>query len=375
MTGDARTPSDEFLRVYEDYVNRVAHPLEGKMAAILNGWRDDDYWADYTPFDEETEEDLEQTATGVIAVPRPIQNIKTRTKRLESALDKIGRMKSEFRDGESEASLAKMQDFVGGRVITYFPRHVHMVDREIRSKKDFVIVNEPRSYLSRVMMERLGLDIRKFTMKGFKPSGYASIHYFVRLVDTKGELGNTIVELQVRTMLEEVWAEVEHQLGYKRGQRTEFSVARQFRVISGHIHAIDDHFDYIYDRLSYLQRTSKPQEDDLLNAENLPSVLDSVECTCPQSAIDRLLTIMYDNGIRTVRDFNHRARHEIVEAVKSEYAILKNGDVASAFHLVSTINYLTPTSHPDEARTVLRTNLAMADLTERTRRRKKPRKS
>lgn len=284
-------------------------------------------------------------------------------------------MKKEFSAGETEASLAKMRDFVGGRIVTFFPRHVHMVDQEIRDGKDFVLADSPRSYLSRLMMERLGLNIRQFNMKGFKPSGYASIHYFVRLADAKDELAGTVFELQVRTMLEEVWAEVEHQLGYKPGQRTEFSVARQFRVISGHIHAIDDHFDYIYDRLSYLQRTSKPQEDDPLNAENLPSVLDAVECSCPQAAIDRLLTIMNDNGICTVRDFNERARHEIVEAVKTEYSIWSNGGTATAFHLVSTIVYLSPTSRPDEARTILRTNLEMADLTRRTRKReyRKPR--
>lgn len=78
---------------------------------------------------------------------------------------------------------------------------------------------------------------------------------------------------------------------------------------------------------------------------------------------------MYDNGIKRVRDFNERARHEIVEAIKTEYAVRSNGGTASAFHVVSTIVYLTPTSRPEEARTVLCTNLEMVELTNRTRRR------
>jgi len=169
-----------------------------------------------------------------------------------------------------------------------------------------------------------------------------------------------------------VWGEIEHQLGYKPGQSTEFSVARQFRVISAHLSALDDHFDFVYDRLRYLQSRSIPDSSDLLNAENLPKVLEDFECRCEQDEIAGMLEILGTWDVRTVGELRARARGDILEAIRSEYSIQQgHGHRPTAFHIVSTLACLSVNATPADARKRLAANLQFVKLTERTRRKTK----
>lgn len=213
------------------------------------------------------------------------------------------------------------------------------------------------------------MDPAAFVMKGRKPSGYSSLHYFVRLRSNPTAAANPWFELQTRTMLEEVWGEIEHQLGYKLHQRVEYNVARQFQVISSQLSAVDDHFDYLYDRLVYLQGKANPKPEDVLNVENLPAVLESVECLCEQDEIDGLLSILDSHGLESVEDFTSRARPEIVDAIRIAYGKASHGKKPTAFHIVSTVALLSPRSTPTEAERVLNGNLRMVELTRRTRQR------
>jgi ppGpp synthetase/RelA/SpoT-type nucleotidyltranferase len=262
-----------------------------------------------------------------------------------------------------------MRDLLGGRVITYFPTHIKMVDAEIRSQSHFEVSRQikPRSYIPAETMIRIGLQPRHFAMKGMKPSGYASLHYTVRI---KGpDQPSRWFELQVRTMLEEVWGEVEHQLGYKPEKMTEFSVARQFRVISHYLNAVDDHFDFLYDRLTFLQQRAQPEEEDRLNNENFPSVLDRIETMCEQDEIDALLDILEARGITTVAAFNRRATTEAVEWMRAGYASAGKGSAPPAFLSVSTLALLPEGPSKKDVDQALRFNIAAADLTHRLRRR------
>lgn len=283
----------EFEALYERYVKEVVAPTERRVHEVFREWKEEGYWTEHG-----------RNESGA-AVPRPTQRTRTRIKRPEAVRDKFKRLAHEFPDGPTEENLPLMRDFLGARAVVYFPTHLRMIDEEIRSGRHFVVSNdyEPRCYLPSDVLQRVGLDERQFLMKGRKPSGYASLHYFIRLKSNPNSHSNPWFELQTRTMLEEVWGEIEHQLGYKQGRRTEFSVSRQFRVISTHLSALDDHFDFVYDRLTYLQARSNPEADDLLNAENLPRVLDDFECICQQDEIAGMLEILETWGVNTVHDF------------------------------------------------------------------------
>jgi ppGpp synthetase/RelA/SpoT-type nucleotidyltranferase len=349
------SPEDQdFLDVYASHVRGVIDPVEERVRAVFRDWKEEGYWSRYKEYDQ-------------VALPRPTQRTRTRIKRPESVLDKIERQPRDFPMGKSLASLEKMYDLLGARVVSYFPTHIKMVDTEIRSGRHFEVspLESPRSYISTDTMVRIGLDPEAFKMKGIKPSGYASLHYFVRL--SGGRRPNPWFELQVRTMLEEVWGEVEHQLAYKPEKQTEFSVSRQFRVISHYLAALDDHFDFLYDRLLYLQNRADPEPDDLLNAENFPKVLDRIEVMCEQDEIDALLDILQARGISTVADFQIRATTEVIERIRSGYAVSGSGHTPGAFFIVATIALLSRTPLMREVDEALRFNLAARDLTYRLR--------
>ena len=230
-----------FAQLYETYVTGVIQPLERRVQGVFREWKEDDYWARN-----------HQVEMGV-PLPRPTQRVRVRVRRPESVLDKFQRMPQRFPDGVTSESLPLLHDLLGARVIVHFPSHLRMLDEEIRSGRHFELSTEylPRSYLPRDTLNRIGLDPKNFTVRGVKPSGYASLHYVVRMSALSPGEAQPWFELQTRTMLEEVWAEMEHQLGYKRGQRTDFNVSRQFQVMAAHLAAIDDHFAYVYDRLSF----------------------------------------------------------------------------------------------------------------------------
>jgi ppGpp synthetase/RelA/SpoT-type nucleotidyltranferase len=63
-----------------------------------------------------------------------------------------------------------------------------------------------------------------------KDTGYASIHYNVRLKESVCNLDRRPwFEVQTRTLAQDLWATIEHIVGYKPDRRTAFPVTRYFR--------------------------------------------------------------------------------------------------------------------------------------------------
>lgn len=348
------TGRSQFQSNYARYRDTVLGPTEKRLREILWSWRDDQFWEDLRP---------DPGDDGSVAIPSPIQRVKTRIKRPESTLDKFSKLREEFPDGPTSENLRSMRDILGARIVTYIPAHIPLVDSAIRGSDDLEVSTEypPRSYFHQTTMERLGLADLDFVPKGVKPSGYSSLHYFVRLREPAAR-ENPWFELQVRTMLEEVWGEIEHQLGYKPNQQTEFSVSRQFRVIGSHLSAIDEHFDFLYDRLDFLQSRSNPDETDQINAENLPRVLHDAEIRVLQSEVGKLVDILASWEIFTVGELRSRLAAEAVEAIRNEYRKLHPGSPISAFHYVAALATLGPRPSARRARSALRAQMKLVDL-------------
>jgi putative GTP pyrophosphokinase len=260
-----------FLEEYGRYVREVLEPTRDKVKGIISTWKDPEHWKDYT-------EGLRTAA------PSPVQRVRLRIKRPESALDKIFRRRDDFPRGVDAQSFTSMLDALGARVIVYFTSQLNLVDREIRNSGDFQVSphQPPIAYLGSHLHEQLGLT--HITRKQ-KESGYASIHYVLRLAEPATENGeNPWFELQLRTLCEDLWGEIEHVLGYKPGKHTSFAVRKQFRIISRTLEAIDDHFNFLFEELSRFQQEVSIDDRDTLNAENLPGVLREMGIGCAQKS-------------------------------------------------------------------------------------------
>ncbi len=88
---------------------------------------------------------------------------------------------------------------------------------------------------------------------------YSSIHYDCELPgDVSGrqddDITDLVFEIQVRTILQDAWATVEHQLGYKPERPIPDELKREFSALAGLFHVADERFQFIANEIRKLER-------------------------------------------------------------------------------------------------------------------------
>jgi putative GTP pyrophosphokinase len=123
-------------------------------------------------------------------------------------------------------------DLIGLRVVCPFLEDTREVERII--KDNYTVVE----------IERKGVGY------SFKEFGYESTHFLINIPEfiqeTRGDCGCRVVEIQVRTILQDAWAEVEHELVYK-AQFTPFGepMKRKLAAINASLSLADTIFQEI----------------------------------------------------------------------------------------------------------------------------------
>lgn len=133
----------------------------------------------------------------------PAVQVKGRIKRLPSLLEKLNRKFSPQELVEPIPVLKRLADLMGLRAVCPFLEDVELVVDAART-----------------VFEILEID-QKGEGRSFSEFGYASTHLLVslpyQLQRELPALSDFHVEIQVRTILQDAWAEVEHELIYKVG--------------------------------------------------------------------------------------------------------------------------------------------------------------
>jgi GTP pyrophosphokinase len=148
-----------------------------------------------------------------------------RVKSKESAARKIA-------VGGGLRTLQSLTDLLGIRIVTYFRSEVDKVADLV--KEEFAIDDKNSVDKSAV------LDPDRF--------GYLSMHFIARLAD--GRLALTEYqrfrgipfEIQIRSILQHAWAEIEHDLGYKAEAAIPRNLRRRFSRLAGVLELADDEF-------------------------------------------------------------------------------------------------------------------------------------
>jgi putative GTP pyrophosphokinase len=296
----------QFLDDYERYSVDVLKPTLEELRAVFTRWTRPDYWG-------------QTTVVSRLPSPSPIHHRWSRIKRPESVVDKILRKPADYPDGLSIRSLERMYDAVAGRIAVYFLGNLPLIDREIMNGADFEVCPDPAplAYLGGDILRRLGLV---HLNQRDKESGYASLHYIVRLRRSSLDASRRPwFELQIRTAAEHLWAELHHILGYKPEKRTTLAVTKQFQIISSQLSAIDEHFNLLYEELTRFQREATYQDADPLNAENLPAVLDGLGIGCAQNEIDGLLRMLNSRGLSTVGRLSDVGTPRTIEMIRNTF--------------------------------------------------------
>jgi len=196
----------------------------------------------------------------------------------------------------------------GIRVITFFPRTVEEVDKVIRAQL--------RVYEVSNKAEQLRQEER---------FGYQSVHYIVALNEQRlalpeyGLHRDLVAEIQVRTILQHAWAEIEHDIQYKSVETIPASVRRRFMSLAGMLEIADREFQAVQDedqRLRQVARTSIKQgklETVEITADALKAYLDK-----RLGSDGRMASYSYDWTARMLRRLGFTNFRQIDECI-AEY--------------------------------------------------------
>lgn len=194
----------------------------------IEKWYDDNL-NDYNNFCNEMRNVIEKI---IKAENIPFQSITSRTKEKQSFLDKCER--KSYKNPQIE-----LTDFAGVRIIAYFNSDVvkicKLIEREFSIDKDN----------SGNKADNLKKD----------QVGYLSVHYIVKLNDNRVNLPENKrykdmkFEIQVRTLLQHAWAEIEHDRNYKFRGVLPPEIQRRFYLTSGTLEMVDREFQCLSDEI------------------------------------------------------------------------------------------------------------------------------
>ncbi len=187
--------------------------------------------------------------------------------------------------------LSDITDVIGVRIITHFADEVDFIAKII--KKEFIIDAENS------IDKRETLEPDKF--------GYLSLHYIISLKKERSELPeykrfkNIKAELQIRSILQHTWAEIEHDIGYKSGIGVPREIKRQFSRLAGLLEIGDSEFINIRDSLK--NYALKIKKDIKRRTSHIPvdavSLLEYSETSQALRNIIDVAKSKYDLGIST----------------------------------------------------------------------------
>lgn len=164
------------------------------------------------------------------------------------------------RKGDKYSSLSDITDILGARIVCYFFDEVDKLTQLISSRFS---VDEEKS-----------IDKRK--MLDFNMFGYLSVHYICTLrsdADCPEELKNIRFEIQMCSLMQHIWAVLEHDLGYKTRYGVPSTVKREFSRLAGLFEIADEHVVQIRDKVNAYTNLVKTK---ILNGDSSDILLDSV---------------------------------------------------------------------------------------------------
>lgn len=181
-----------------------------------------------------------------------------------------------IRKNDKYESLSDITDIAGIRVITYYTEDVDKVAEIV--EREFEIDKENS------IDKRDALEPDRF--------GYCSIHYVVKMSPERLRLremqaySDLKCEIQIRSVLQHAWAEIEHDLGYKSAIAIPKNIRRNFSRLASLLEIADKEFQEIRDFLQAYQRDAveKMEKDELQDAEIDAILLETVIDTNPDIA-------------------------------------------------------------------------------------------
>lgn len=163
-----------------------------------------------------------------------VMEVTHRVKDVDSMITKLKRKSGKYGD------LTDMTDLCGFRVICYFS---DTVDEFASKVEEFFVIDRDNT-----VDKRATLAATQF--------GYLSLHY-VCYLKGNDDVCKIPFEIQIRTVLQHCWAEIEHDLGYKSAFGIPRTIRREFSRIAGLLEIADNQFLALRDNTAKYTRDIK----------------------------------------------------------------------------------------------------------------------
>ena len=173
----------------------------------------------------------------------PVHSVSHRCKERDSLARKLNKPDKHY------ATLDDLTDISGVRVITYFDEDVDQLAHLI---EQLFAVDTSNSIDKRKLLE----------LNSF---GYQSLHFIVSLSSERCHLpenqrfAGRRFEIQIRSILQHAWAEIEHDLGYKSEEEVSDKIRRRFARVAGLLELADAEFTAIRGDLLKREKVSYEQ--------------------------------------------------------------------------------------------------------------------
>jgi ppGpp synthetase/RelA/SpoT-type nucleotidyltranferase len=161
-----------------------------------------------------------------------------RTKAVESLQHKIEKSDKEY------SGYDEITDLSGVRIICL---------SQLQAKRVAEVVRHNFDVIDKLSVDKIEiLDADRF--------GYLSLHYVAKINQDRIKLPeyskykDLLCEIQIRTLLQHAWAEIEHDLGYKAEVAIPKQIRRRFYRLAGLLELGDDEFDKIINEASNYSR-------------------------------------------------------------------------------------------------------------------------
>ncbi|HRU27439.1 MAG TPA: RelA/SpoT domain-containing protein, partial [Treponema sp.] len=183
-------------------------------------------------------EDLKGRLEEVFHTMRPKPTVKGRAKSFQSFYKKYIRLLQQQQD---KTKAPVINDLIGLRIVCTFIEDLSSVETAIQNAFQITEVE------------------RKGSNYSFKEFGYESTHILIKIPEDilkkRGKAGCDSAEIQIRTILQDAWAEVEHELVYK-AEFTPFDepMKRKLAAVNASLSLADIVFQEIRDYQRQLNR-------------------------------------------------------------------------------------------------------------------------
>lgn len=204
--------------------------------------------------------------------------VKSRIKEPDHLRDKLIRKAIEAKEkGESfiitnENLFSEINDLVGLRIIHLHTKQIEQIDIQLKSvlkEQQCTIIEGPNARTwddeSRAYFTSIGIDTSP------NPNMYTSVHYIIQFNP------RITCEIQVRTLMEEVWGEVDHSINYPHKTQSLpcreqlKALARSTSSCSRLVDSIfSSHLDYETNRIAEKQSAKDLGKEDPPSAQKTP---------------------------------------------------------------------------------------------------------